>query len=93
MKDAPSHPGALAATERERLLMLLAFATFVVFFQAYAIAPMLPQLASHFQVDVREAGLAVPAYLIPYGVATLATGLLADRLGIAKVMLLSLIHI
>lgn len=90
MKDAPSHPGALAATERERLLMLLAFATFVVFFQAYAIAPMLPQLASHFQVDVREAGLAVPAYLIPYGVATLATGLLADRLGIAKVMLSSL---
>jgi len=75
---------------RERLLVLLAFATFVVFFQAYAIAPMLPELASFFNVEVREAGLAVPAYLIPYGIATLVTGLLADRLGIGKVMLSSL---
>lgn len=34
----------------------------VVFFQAYAIAPMLPELASFFKVEAREAGLAVPAY-------------------------------
>lgn len=84
---ANSDPGG---TGREQLLVLLAFATFVVFFQAYAIAPMLPELASFFNVEVREAGLAVPAYLIPYGIATLVTGLLADRLGISRVMLSSL---
>ena len=45
-----SHPIDMAASSdsgqagRERLLVLLAFATFVVFFQAYAIAPMLPEL-------------------------------------------------
>ncbi|UEC01702.1 MFS transporter [Burkholderia vietnamiensis] len=79
-----------ASREREQLLKLLAFATFVVFFQAYAIAPMLPQLATFFHSGVRDVGFAVPAYLLPYGVATLFTGLLADRLGIGRVMLTSL---
>jgi MFS family permease len=32
----------------------------------------------------------VPAYLIPYGIATLAYGLLADRFGIHRVMFVSL---
>lgn len=79
-----------ASREREQLLKLLAFATFVVFFQAYAIAPMLPQLATFFHSGVRDVGFAVPAYLLPYGVATLFTGILADRLGIGRVMLTSL---
>src|ERR1700693_4986003 len=75
---------------RERLLGLLAFATFVVFFQAYAIAPMLPELAIFFHAEVRDVGLAIPAYLVPYGIATLGTGVLADRWGVGKVMLTSL---
>jgi predicted MFS family arabinose efflux permease len=75
---------------RERLLVLLASATFVVFFQAYAIAPMLPELATFFHVEVRDVGLAVPAYLVPYGIATLCTGVFADRWGVGKVMLTSL---
>lgn len=79
-----------SSREREQLLKLLAFATFVVFFQAYAIAPMLPQLATFFHSGVRDVGFAVPAYLLPYGVATLFTGILADRLGIGRVMLTSL---
>lgn len=77
--------------EREQLLKLLAFATFVIFFQAYAIAPMLPQLAAFFQADVRDVGLAVPAHLLPYGLATLFTGILADRLGVGRVVLTSLV--
>ena len=35
-------------------------------------------------------GLIVPAYLIPYGIATLAYGILADRIGIHRVMFASL---
>lgn len=84
------HDTYASEDNRERLLMFLAFATFVVFFQAYVIAPMLPELATFFQVGVRDVGLAVPAYLIPYGVATLFTGILADRFGVARVMLISL---
>jgi len=76
--------------ERERLLRVLSAATFIIFFQAYMVAPVIPALANAFGVSVEIAGLIVPAYLIPYGVATLLYGLLADRLGVHRLMLASL---
>lgn len=75
---------------RERLLQLLSAATFVIFFQAYMVAPIIPRLAEMFQSPVQSVGLIVPAYLIPYGVATLIYGFLADRLGIWRIMISSL---
>ncbi|MBN8901436.1 MAG: MFS transporter [Rhodospirillales bacterium] len=75
---------------RERLLKVLAVATFIIFFQAYMVAPIIPALSSAFGVPVETVGLIVPAYLIPYGIATLAYGLLADQLGIHRVMFASL---
>ncbi len=74
----------------ERLLRLLAAATFVIFFQAFMVAPILPQLGAAFGTSPEGIGLIVPAYLIPYGVATLGYGLLADRLGIWPIMAASL---
>ena len=71
---------------RERLLRAVAAATFVIFFQAFMVAPILPQLGEAFGASPERVGLIVPAYLIPYGVATLVYGLLADRLGIWRVM-------
>src|SRR5260370_4299474 len=67
--------------ERERLLRMLAVATFMIFFQAYMVAPIIPTLSNAFGTSVQTVGLVVPAYLIPYGIATLVYGLLADRLG------------
>lgn len=75
---------------RERLLRLLAMATFIIFFQAYMVAPIIPTLSVRFHVPASTTGLIVPAYLIPYGIATLAYGLLADLIGIHKVMYASL---
>ncbi|AII54457.1 hypothetical protein N008_21265 (plasmid) [Hymenobacter sp. APR13] len=69
----------------------MAAATFVVFFQAYMVAPLIPRLATLFGVEAQAVGLAVPAYLIPYGVATLFYGLLADRLGPPRILLGSLL--
>lgn len=89
-------PGAVgdhqpgAHNQRERLLWMLALATFIIFFQAFMVAPIIPQLAAIFGASAETAGLIVPAYLIPYGVATLAYGLLADRLGIRLLMFTSL---
>ena len=80
----------LSVLERERLLRLLALATFIIFFQAYMVAPIIPQLAHGFGISDEAAGFVVPAYLIPYGIATLAYGVLADRLGIRRVMFFSL---
>ncbi len=78
------------ATDRERLLRMLAIATFIIFFQAFMVAPIIPRLSEGFGVSPQTVGLIVPAYLIPYGVATLVYGLLADRLGIHRVMFASL---
>ncbi len=88
-------PDAVAHTpdprDRERLLRALAAATFIIFFQAYMVAPIIPDLASTFASSVQRVGLIVPAYLIPYGIATLFYGMLADRLGVQRVMFVSLI--
>jgi len=83
-------PGANGERRRELLLRVLAAATFIIFFQGYMVAPIIPALSTAFGAPVETVGLIVPAYLIPYGVATLAYGLLADRLGIHRVMLTSL---
>lgn len=77
--------------ERERLIRVLAAATFVIFFQAFMVAPIIPTLARAFEVSPQHAGLIVPAYLVPYGVATLIYGLLADRYGLARIMAGSLL--
>lgn len=76
---------------RERLVRVIALATFVVFFQAYMVAPILPVLSNAFGVSDEKIGLVVPAYLIPYGVSTLIYGAVADRIGIARVMFTSLL--
>ena len=77
--------------QRERLLWVLSAGTFIIFFQAYMVAPIIPALSNTFGVSVQTVGLIVPAYLIPYGIATLVYGLLADRLGIHRVMFASLL--
>lgn len=51
----------------ERLLWVLSAATFVIFFQAFMVAPIIPRLSEVFGTTPQEVGLIVPAYLIPYG--------------------------
>ncbi len=84
------HPSDDFARPRERLLRLLAATTFLIFFQAYMVAPMIPRLSAVFGVSPRVIGLIVPAYLIPYGVSTLFYGLLSDWIGRRRIMLASL---
>jgi len=70
---------------------VLAGITFLIFFQAYMVGPMIPRLAATFGVSVEKIGLLVPAYLIPYGVSTLFFGLLSDWIGRKRIMLASLV--
>lgn len=69
---------------------MLSVATFIIFFQAFMVAPIIPRLAVEFGVSPTTIGYVVPAYLIPYGAATLAYGLIGDRFGLWRVMVLSL---
>src|SRR6266404_3115611 len=75
---------------RERFLKVLSAATFLIFFQAYIVAPLIPRLSSVFGISAQQIGLIVPAYLIPYGISTLVYGVLSDRLGRRRIMLASL---
>ena len=75
--------------ERDRLLRILAAATFLIFFQAYMVAPLLPRLAALFGVADQRIGLIIPAYPIPYCVATLLYGTLSDRVGRRPIMFAS----
>lgn len=59
----------------------LTAAAFLIFAQAFMVAPILPRLAQVFRSGVWVVGLAVPAYLIPYGLTSLVWGPLADRVG------------
>jgi len=77
--------------KRQHLLRVLAGATFLIFFQAYMVAPLIPHLSDVFGVSSQTIGLIVPAYMIPYGVSTLFYGLLSDRLGRRRIMLASLL--
>jgi predicted MFS family arabinose efflux permease len=79
------------APELERLLRLLAAAAFLVFFQAFMVAPLIPRLAVLFHASTNVVGLAVPAYLLPYGLMQLVWGPLSDRLGRGRLILGSLV--
>ena len=77
--------------KRERLLRLLSWATFLIFFQAYMVAPLIPRLSAVFGTSSQIVGLIIPAYMLPYGLSTLFYGLLSDRVGRWRVMRFSLI--
>jgi predicted MFS family arabinose efflux permease len=73
------------------MLAVLTAAAFLVFAQAFMVAPILPRLGQVFGADVSFVGLAVPGYLIPYGVTTLIWGPVADRFGRRPVIVASLV--
>src|SRR5437867_8362666 len=82
--------GGRGETRQEHLLWVLSAATFLIFFQAYMVAPLIPKLSAVFAAPAQSMGLIVPAYLIPYGVSTLIYGLLSDRIGRRRILVASL---
>lgn len=71
----------LSEARRSRMLKILCIAIFLVFFQGYMVAPLLPHLAKVFGVSIQKIGLIVPAYFLAYGAVTLFYGPLSDRIG------------
>ena len=82
-----AEPGQGVPQQGRGLLLLLSVATFLIFFQAYMVAPLIPRLAQVFAVSPEFISLVVPAYLLPYGAAVLFYGPLSDRLGRKPVIL------
>lgn len=74
-------------TLKDPMLWLLAAASFLVLFQIYLIAPLIPSLAKDLNTSDYTMGLAIPAYTIPYGLSTLFYGPFSDRIGRKKMLL------
>ena len=77
--------------QREALLRILSAAAFLVFFQTYLVAPLIPALAVEFHASTNLLGMLVPAYMLPYGISTLFYGPLSDRVGRKPVILTLLV--
>lgn len=72
----------------DALVRLLAAEAFLVLFQAYMVAPMIPSLAESLHAKVADLGLLIPAYTIPYGLSTLLYGPISDRFGRKRLLLI-----
>jgi predicted MFS family arabinose efflux permease len=77
--------------QREALLRILSAAAFLIFFQSYLVAPLIPALATEFHASATLLGMLVPAYMLPYGISTLFYGPLSDRVGRKPVILTLLV--
>src|SRR2546422_445568 len=75
-----------ATRQREHVVRLLAGGTFLIFFQAYMVAPLIPRLSTVLPSPPERLGLWVPASRLPCGLATLVYGVLSDRMGRRPIM-------
>ena len=72
---------------QDAILKPLAAAVFLVFFNGYMLAPLIPALSREFSVGIQQMGWVVPAYMLTYGFSTLFYGPLSDRIGRRTVLL------
>ena len=81
----------MAGDEREAVMHVMSAAAFLIFFQAYLVAPLIPALAAQFRSSEGAVALLVPAYMLPYGASTLFYGPISDRIGRRPVLLAMLV--
>jgi len=72
--------------EKKLLVYLLGFMGFWVMGDNYAASPLLVEIAAEFSVDIGTAAMTVTAYMLPFGLFTIAFGPLADRFGKVRVI-------
>ncbi|SDG22483.1 Predicted arabinose efflux permease, MFS family [Dyadobacter soli] len=70
---------------------IISLATFIIFFQGFMVAPLLPMLSDHFHTSVRHVSFIEPAYLLGYGVFTLVYAPMSEKYGRFKIIALSML--
>ena len=76
---------------KNRLIMLLGLAGFIVMADNWVVSPILPAIAQNLNIDIARAGLLITAYMIPFGIFQIIFGPLADRYGKKQVITFSII--
>jgi predicted MFS family arabinose efflux permease len=85
--EAVASPRGDSGSKREAVLRVMSAAAFLIFFQAYLVAPLIPTLSIQFHESTDFLGMLVPAYMLPYGISTLFYGPISDRVGRKPIIL------
>jgi len=72
---------------RNRLVILLGMAGFIVMADNWVVSPILPAIAKSVGVPAAGAGALIAAYMLPFGLFQLVFGPLADRFGKSRVII------
>ncbi|WP_158799405.1 MFS transporter [Pedobacter sp. L105] len=83
--------GRTAAQVSMLPVYILSLATFIIFFQGFMVAPLLPMLSEQFGTTVRHVSFIEPAYLLGYGLFTLVYAPLSDRVGRFRIVAFCLV--
>lgn len=76
----------MAELNNKTLIWKLSVAGFISAADNWVISPILPAIASEFDISITQAGAILTAYLIPYGIMQPVYGFLSDRFGKAKLL-------
>jgi MFS family permease len=76
---------------QDKNLYIIIGVTLISIMGGQTVAPILPSLTSVFDVSTREIELVMTLFVLPIGLATPILGVLADRIGIRKVLIPALI--
>lgn len=77
--------------KKNRIIMLLGLAGFIVMADNWVVSPILPAIAQNLNIDIAKAGLLITAYMIPFGFFQIVFGPLADRFGKKQVITFSVV--
>lgn len=76
---------------KNRIIMLLGLAGFIVMADNWVVSPILPAIAQNLNIDIARAGLLITAYMIPFGFFQIVFGPLADRFGKKQIITFSIV--
>jgi predicted MFS family arabinose efflux permease len=83
--------GKTAAQVSMLPVYIVSLATFIICFQGFMVAPLLPMLSEQFGTTVRHVSFIEPAYLLGYGLFTLVYAPLSDRFGRFRIIAFCLV--
>ncbi|MEO1375419.1 MAG: MFS transporter [Cyanobacteria bacterium J06635_10] len=78
---------------KDKNLYIIICTTLLSIMGGQVLAPILPSLTEVFNVSTREIELVMTLYVLPVGIATPILGVLADRIGLKKILVPALILI
>ncbi|MEO0685577.1 MAG: MFS transporter, partial [Cyanobacteria bacterium J06649_11] len=76
---------------QDKNLYIIIGVTLISIMGGQTVAPILPSLSGVFNVSTREIELVMTLFVLPIGIATPILGILADRIGIRKVLIPALV--